>query len=47
MKLFIQIMKLNRKMVLKHFQKSSGSTVEWVEEESYFLKLSKWQDKLN
>ena len=24
----------------------SGSTVEWVEEESYFFKLSKWQDKL-
>ncbi len=26
--------------------KLSGSTVEWVEEESYFFKLSKWQDKL-
>ena len=26
--------------------KSSGSPVEWVEEESYFFKLSKWQDKL-
>jgi len=25
---------------------SSGSKVEWVEEESYFFKLSKWQDKL-
>jgi methionyl-tRNA synthetase len=25
---------------------TSGSTVEWVEEESYFFKLSKWQDKL-
>ena len=24
----------------------SGSKVEWVEEESYFFKLSKWQDKL-
>tara|TARA_B100000674_G_scaffold470156_1_gene457714 strand:+ start:26 stop:1567 length:1542 start_codon:yes stop_codon:yes gene_type:complete len=24
----------------------SGSPVEWVEEESYFFKLSKWQDKL-
>jgi len=24
----------------------SGSSVEWVEEESYFFKLSKWQDKL-
>ena len=22
--------------------KSSGSKVEWVEEESYFFKLSKW-----
>ena len=26
--------------------KSSGSTVEWLEEESYFFKLSKWQNKL-
>ena len=26
--------------------KSSGSTVEWVEEESYFFKLSLWADKL-
>ncbi len=26
--------------------KISGSVVEWVEEESYFFKLSKWQDKL-
>ncbi len=26
--------------------KLSGSPVEWVEEESYFFKLSKWQDKL-
>ena len=26
--------------------KSSGSSVEWVEEESYFFKLSQWQDKL-
>tara|TARA_B110000438_G_scaffold222771_1_gene216215 strand:+ start:415 stop:1956 length:1542 start_codon:yes stop_codon:yes gene_type:complete len=25
---------------------SSGSIVEWVEEESYFFRLSKWQDKL-
>lgn len=24
----------------------TGSTVEWVEEESYFFKLSKWQQKL-
>ncbi len=26
--------------------KLSGSTVEWVEEESYFFKLSTWSDKL-
>ena len=26
--------------------KVSGSTVEWVEEESFFFKLSKWQNKL-
>ena len=26
--------------------KNSGSNVEWVEEESYFFKLSKWQNKL-
>ncbi len=26
--------------------KTSGSPVEWVEEESYFFKLSKWQGKL-
>ena len=25
---------------------SSGSTVEWIEEESYFFKLSEWQEKL-
>jgi len=25
---------------------SSGSTVEWIEEESYFFRLSKWQDRL-
>ena len=25
---------------------SSGSLVEWIEEESYFFRLSKWQDKL-
>ena len=25
---------------------SSGSSVEWVEEESYFFKLSKWSEKL-
>ncbi|MDA9616423.1 methionine--tRNA ligase [Candidatus Pelagibacter sp.] len=26
--------------------KSSGSSVEWIEEESYFFRLSKWQDNL-
>ena len=25
---------------------SSGSAVEWIEEESYFFRLSKWQDRL-
>jgi len=30
----------------KKISKSSGSSVEWVEEESYFFKLSKWQEKL-
>jgi len=25
---------------------TSGSAVEWIEEESYFFRLSKWQDKL-
>ena len=25
---------------------TSGSVVEWIEEESYFFRLSKWQDKL-
>ena len=25
---------------------ASGSTVEWIEEESYFFRLSKWQNKL-
>ena len=25
---------------------NSGSPVEWIEEESYFFRLSKWQDKL-
>jgi methionyl-tRNA synthetase len=26
--------------------KQSGSSVEWIEEESYFFRLSKWQNKL-
>ncbi len=30
----------------KKVSKSSGSQVEWVEEESYFFKLSKWQEPL-
>ena len=30
----------------KKVSKSSGSPVEWVEEESYFFKLSKWQKPL-
>ncbi len=30
----------------KKVSKSSGSPVEWVEEESYFFKLSKWQEPL-
>ncbi|MDC0530383.1 methionine--tRNA ligase [Pelagibacteraceae bacterium] len=30
----------------KKISKSSGSKVEWVEEESYFFKLSAWTDKL-
>ena len=30
----------------KKISKSSGSTVDWFEEESYFFKLSAWQKKL-
>ena len=30
----------------KKISKLSGSLVEWVEEESYFFRLSAWQDKL-
>tara|TARA_X000001036_G_scaffold384800_1_gene378977 strand:- start:3574 stop:5115 length:1542 start_codon:yes stop_codon:yes gene_type:complete len=30
----------------KKISKSSGSLVDWVEEESYFFKLSAWSDKL-
>ena len=30
----------------KKISKLSGSLVDWVEEESYFFKLSKWQSKL-
>ena len=30
----------------KKVAETSGSLVEWIEEESYFFRLSKWQDKL-
>ena len=30
----------------KKIAKTSGSAVEWIEEESYFFKLSKWQEPL-
>ena len=30
----------------KKISKASGSKVDWVEEESYFFKLSKWKDRL-
>ena len=30
----------------KKISKESGSPVEWIEEESYFFRLSKWEDKL-
>jgi len=30
----------------KKISKSTGSSVDWFEEESYFFKLSAWQDKL-
>jgi|TARA_B110001450_G_scaffold245701_1_gene259014 methionyl-tRNA synthetase len=30
----------------KKFSITSGSSVEWIEEESFFFRLSKWQDKL-
>ncbi len=30
----------------KNVSEASGSLVEWIEEESYFFRLSKWQDKL-
>ena len=30
----------------KKFSSFSGSSVEWVEEESFFFRLSAWQDKL-
>ena len=36
-----ELQKINGKLVTKN-----GSPVEWVKEESYFFKLSEWQDKL-
>ena len=30
----------------KNVAEASGSQVEWIEEESYFFRLAKWQDKL-
>ena len=45
MKLIIMKMKLMKLMVLK-FLFLQDLRVEWVEEESYFFKLSKWQNKL-
>jgi len=30
----------------KKIAEASGSLVEWIEEESYFFRLSKWEDKL-
>ena len=44
MKHIMMKMKLKKKME-KKFQ-TSGSTVDWVEEESYFFKLSAWSKKL-
>ena len=32
--------------VNNHYTTQNGSPVEWVKEESYFFKLSKWQNKL-
>ena len=32
--------------MVKKYQNSSGSKVDWVEEESYFFKLSAWSEKL-
>ena len=45
MKLFTTKMKLLKKRGIK-LAEASGSQVEWIEEESYFFRLSKWQDKL-
>ena len=45
MKHFIQKMKL-KKLMEKKIAKSSGSSVEWMDEESYFFRLSKWEKPL-
>ena len=44
MKLFITRMKLRQ--LMKKIAISSKSTVEWVDEESYFFRLSKWEKPL-
>ena len=41
----MMMMKLKPK-IISNILKYSGSKVEWVEEESYFFKLSAWQNKL-
>ena len=32
--------------MVKKLQKSSKSPVEWIDEESYFFRLSKWEKPL-
>ena len=44
MKLFIQ--KMNYVKKNNKYYAPSGAEVEWLKEESYFFKLSEWQDKL-
>ena len=45
MKHIMMKMKLKKEME-KKLAKISGSSVDWVEEESYFFKLSAWSNKL-
>ena len=45
MKHFIMMMKL-KKLDGKKISKISKSPVEWVDEESYFFRLSKWEKPL-
>ncbi len=45
MKLFIHEDEIETKADGK-VSKVSGSKVEWMEEESYFFRLSKWQEPL-